>query len=147
MFVVDTNLFIYAVHKESKYHQKARRLIQDWQKRALPWHSTWSIFYEFLRVVTHPAVFAAPLNAKQAASFLESLMESPGFSLLSPTEKHRFYWKQALEATSHIRGNLWHDAHIVVLMQEHGITEIQTADADFHRFEGIKVKNPLKIKS
>ena len=30
-----------------------------------------------------------------------------------------------------------------VLMREHGITEIRTADADFHQFRFLTVVNPL----
>ena len=41
-------------------------------------------------------------------------------------------------------GNIVHDLHIVALMTEHGIPEIRTADADFHRFRGLRVVNPLE---
>lgn len=143
MFVVDTNIFIHAVHKESPHYKTARRLICAWQKEELPWHSTWSIFYEFLRVTTHRSVFASPLNSKQASDFLESIFQSPGFSLLCASDGHEVYWQKVLQENSSIRGNLWHDAHIVALMKEHGIEQIQTADTDFHRFKGIKVRNPF----
>ena len=42
-----------------------------------------------------------------------------------------------------IRGNVVHDMHTVVLMREHGITEIRTTDADFHQFRFLTVVNPL----
>jgi len=36
-------------------------------------------------------------------------------------------------------GNLAHDLHIAVILREHGVSEIITADADFHRFKGFRV--------
>lgn len=40
-------------------------------------------------------------------------------------------------------GNVVHDLHIAALMVEHGVTEIRTADTDFHQFEFLRVRNPL----
>ena len=42
-----------------------------------------------------------------------------------------------------LAGNLLHDAHTVALMREHGVRSIVTRDADFHRFPGIDVRDPL----
>jgi predicted nucleic acid-binding protein len=38
---------------------------------------------------------------------------------------------------------LIHDAHIVALCLEHGVSEIITGDRDFSRFAGLKVVNPF----
>lgn len=114
MFVVDTNFLIHAAHQESDQHKKALAILKQWQRQEPSWHSTWSIFYEFLRATTHRAVFRKPLKAKQAQSFLQSLLDSPGFSLLLPTEKHSFYWQSFLEKQDGLSGNLWHDAHIAI---------------------------------
>jgi predicted nucleic acid-binding protein len=45
-------------------------------------------------------------------------------------------------AASGAAGNHVSDGHIVALMREHGIDEIVTFDADFHRFEGVRVVTP-----
>ena len=36
-----------------------------------------------------------------------------------------------------------HDLHTATLMREHGVSEIRTADADFHQFAFLDVINPL----
>ena len=41
-------------------------------------------------------------------------------------------------------GNLFFDIRTAVLMREHGIRVIYTADTDFLQFEEIEVINPLK---
>mgnify|MGYP003598066054 CR=1 FL=1 len=43
-----------------------------------------------------------------------------------------------------LRGSIWHDVHIVALMQEHGIKEIYTLDTGFYKIKEIKVLNPLE---
>jgi predicted nucleic acid-binding protein len=40
-------------------------------------------------------------------------------------------------------GNLFHDIQTAVLMREHGVREIVTADSDFLQFRFLKVTNPL----
>jgi predicted nucleic acid-binding protein len=42
-----------------------------------------------------------------------------------------------------LTGNLVHDAHTAALMLEHGVRAIYTRDTDFHRFQGIEVRDPL----
>ena len=41
-------------------------------------------------------------------------------------------------------GNLVSDAQLVALMYEHGIRTIWTRDRDFRKFDGIRVRDPLK---
>jgi hypothetical protein len=47
-------------------------------------------------------------------------------------------------AESGAAGNHVRDAHIAALCREHGIEELLTADADFHRFAGFRVTNPFR---
>ena len=35
------------------------------------------------------------------------------------------------------------DAHTAALMREHGVRVVYTRHADFHRFPGIEVRDPL----
>lgn len=144
MFVVDTNILLHAVRRESTHHETAITLIKKWQREATPWHSTLGIFYEFLRVSTHRAVFRNPLKADQAISFLNAFLTSPNFTLLEHHKEHFSLTKKLIDENPHLSGNIWHDVHTIILMQEHGIQEIITADSDFHRFTGIKVTNPLQ---
>jgi predicted nucleic acid-binding protein len=46
--------------------------------------------------------------------------------------------------------NQWrlaHDAHIAALIVEHGVGELWTADRDFPRFPGIRLRNPFNTQS
>ena len=144
MFVVDTNFLIEGAIEDYPNHLKVRELLESWRRGSTSWHCTWSIFYEFLRVTTHRQILPHPLTSEQVWSFLRLLLESPGFSMLLETSEHGAQIDELALSMGELKGNLWHDAHIVALMKENGIREIYTFDVDFHRFKGIRVINPFK---
>ncbi len=143
MFVVDTNLLLYAVNPDAEEHTHAYELIESWRRDDRRWYVTWNIVYEFLRVSTHHKVFGRPLSLRQAKEWIASLVRSPNVGVLSPTDRHLDVLAELSERHPRLRGNLVHDLHTVVLMREHGIAEIRTADADFHQFRFLTVVNPL----
>ena len=147
MFVVDTNLLLYAVNPDAAEHEQSYACIETWRRNDRRWYITWNIIYEFLRVSTHPKVFARPLALVQAKEWIESLVRSPSVGVLSPTDRHLDVLTELTVRHSRLRGNLVHDLHTVVLMREHGISEIRTADADFHQFKFLTVVNPLNVET
>jgi hypothetical protein len=143
VFVVDTNLLIYAAIREFPGHDKALRLVDEWRNSPESWLITWSIAYEFLRVVTHRAALPQPLTFTDAWSFIESLRASPWFGILVETERHAEVVRDLTLEYPRISGNRLHDLHIAALMREHGVVEIRTADIGFHQFKFLRVVNPL----
>ena len=143
MFVVDTNIMIYAAVEEFSEHDDARRLIEQWRRGSRSWFATWPILYEFLRVVTHRSVFERPLKLSDAWSFVDRLFEASSFSLLVETNRHGDVLAALMAEYPRITGNILHDLHTAALMKEHGVTEIRSADADFHQFRFLRVVNPL----
>lgn len=143
MFVVDTNLLLYAVNRDTDEHEQANALIETWRRDDRRCYVTWNIVYEFLRVSTHHKVFARPLTLRQATEWVAALTRSPNVGVLTPTDRHADVLAELTAAHARLRGNVVHDLHTVVLMREHGITEIRTADADFHQFRFLTVVNPL----
>lgn len=141
MFVVDTNVLLQAASKEFPNHKQIKTLLEAFRNRTLLWHSTWGIFYEFLRVSTHHAVFEKPLSARQAWDFLKNIFTSPSFSMLTETKNHDAIVESLIHQEP--KGNLWHDAHTVALMMENGIQDIYTFDTDFHRFKTVRVMSPV----
>jgi toxin-antitoxin system PIN domain toxin len=145
MFVVDTNVFVYAADKASAFHGPCRELLEKWRYRAAVWCVTWGILYEFLRVTTHPRVFRAPWSIANAWNFVEALLASPGLEVLGPTERHAKVATEVFDEIPHLSGNLLHDAHTAVLMREHGIRRIVTRDTDFQRFPFLESQDPLSL--
>ncbi len=143
MFVVDTNVLIYAADQESPYHLRCRELLEAWRTQLSAWYVTWPILYEFLRVSTHPRVFRNPWPAAQAWSFVEAVLAAPALGILIPGDRHAAVAAEIIRQVPHLRGNLMHDAHTAVLMREHGIRRIYTRDTDFHRFPFLEPLDPL----
>ena len=143
MFVVDTNIMIYSAVEEFSEHENARSLIEQWRRGTRSWFATWPILYEFLRVVTHRSVFERPLKLSDAWSFVDGLFEAPNFSLLVETNRHADVLAALIAEYPRMTGNIMHDLHTVALMKEHGVTEIRSADVDFHQFKSLRVVNPL----
>ena len=143
MFVVDTNLLIYAADEDSPRQARMQTLLAAWGSDPEAWFITWSVVYEFLRVATHRSVFAHPLTFADAWSFIESLRTSPSFGILVETERHAEVVRELTREYPHVSGNKLHDLHIAALMREHGVVEIRTADTDFHQYKFLRVVNPL----
>jgi uncharacterized protein len=142
-FVVDTNLLIYAANRDGQEHEQARLALSAWLAGPGPWAITWGIVYEFLRVVTHPRVFRQPLTAKQALAFLDPIFDSDLVSLLAPGERHEATLRSTISEYGAPTGNIFHDLNTAVLMREHGVAEIMTADMDFRKFSFLTVTDPV----
>jgi len=140
--VIDTNLLIYAVHASAPQHELARNYIES-QRQQGGFCVTWSILYEWLRVVTHPRVFSRPLSPAIARSFVLDLADDPRVDILRHTPNHARFLKEVLDMAPPLRGNLLHDAHIAAAMREHGIHTIATADQHFRLFPFLQIVNPL----
>ncbi|MBI3666069.1 MAG: PIN domain-containing protein [Acidobacteria bacterium] len=143
MFVIDTNVLVYAANSACPEHAVCRGLLDHARKGSLPWYLTWSILYEFLRVTTHPRVLGKPWAIQEAWRFVAAVLASPNVAALTETDRHSAVAAQILNEVPAVRGNLLHDAHTAILMREHGIRRIYTRDADFHRFSFLEVIDPL----
>lgn len=84
------------------------------------------------------------MQGAEAHLFIEALLDSRGIELLTPTPRHASVLSQTLREHPDIRGSLFHDLRIAVLMREHGVSRICTRDADFHKFPFLTVVDPLR---
>ena len=143
MRLVDTNILLYSANADFAEHGSAVQYLRDQREQGIPWTVSWPIIYEFLRVATHLRVFPKPLKPDQAFQYLADLFERDRVSILVPTERHREFLLRTVGELSRPAGNLFHDIATAVLLREHGIREIVTADSDFLQFSFLKVINPL----
>lgn len=144
VFVVDTNILLYAADRDAPEYATCRELLLNWRVQPSPWYLTWGIVYEFLRVATHPNVFRKPFPLAGAWQFVEGILASPSVALLTETEHHQRVADEVFNKVGDIRGNLIFDAHTAILMKEHGIKTIYTRDTDFNRFPFLDVVDPIQ---
>ena len=143
MFVVDTNVLVYAANVDAPEHSRCRELVEGWRSGRRPWYTTWAILYEFMRVVTHPRVLPHPWDAAAALAFIEAVLASPTHGVLVASERHAAIAGELIGLVPGMAGNLMHDFHTAVLMREHGLVRVYTRDADFRRFPFLEVIDPL----
>lgn len=95
----------------------------------------------FLRVVTSPRAFDAPMPIERALTAAEALRSRPNSVLVAPAERH---WKNfgRLCRDAGIKGNLVPDAYFAALAIESG-SEWITTDRDYSRFPGLRWRHPL----
>ena len=140
MRLVDANVLIYAVNEASAQHEAAR----FWLDQALGGEETvgfaWSVVLAFLRLTTHPAVFAQPLDPARATATVRAWTEQPTARLIDPTPRHLDVLSGLL-AEAGTATNLVSDAHLAALAIEHDAVLV-TFDADFGRFRGLRTERP-----
>lgn len=133
--IVDANVLLYAVDERSPHHRTAVGWLQSAlngvERVGLPWSS----LLAFQRIITHPRVSAAPLNAAAAWSFITDWLDAEQVWIPAPGPRHRQILGQLLVGNE-LRANLVPDAQLAALAIEHG-TPICSFDTDFARFSQI----------
>ncbi len=142
--VIDTNVLVYAAKSDAEFHTACKELLDRLIDNPSPNYLTWGTAYEFVRVVTHPRVYEVPWDPVNALSFIDNLLDTGNFFVLTETDRHLDVLTRTLEQSPGIRGSILHDIHTAVLMRENGIREIRTLDSDFYRFPFLTVVDPLR---
>ena len=142
MIAVDSNILVYAHREDSVWHEAAYASIAELAEGLAPWVIPWPCIHEFLAIVTHPRIYAPPTPLEKAMKQIEAWMESPSLTMVAETYD---YWiqLQSILHTGRVSGPQVHDARIVALCFQHGVSELWTADRDFSRFPGLNIRNPL----
>jgi len=141
VIVPDVNVLLYAYDTNSARHDVARawweRVLSDTEPVGLPWVTVLG----FVRITTHPRVFQSPMTVTEATAHVDEWFEQAVTRSLHPGERH---WAilSTLLRESRAAANLTTDAHLAALAIEYGGT-VYSSDADFRRFRGLKLENPL----
>jgi len=141
MIVPDVNLLVHAYHVKSAVHGPARRWWEDLMNGSDAVGLAWVVALGFVRLTTHRQVLERPLGVDVACRHVRSWLDQPPVSSLHPGPRHADLLFRLLEGLG-TAGNLTTDAHLAALAIEHQ-AELQSTDADFHRFAGLRWTNPL----
>ena len=141
MILPDLNLLIHAYNEGSPQHLPAKlwwgNQLNGTRAVALPW----IVILGFIRLSTHPKVFASPFSPAEALERIEEWLTLSHVFIPTPSERHFTILKSLLEKVG-AAGNLTTDAHLAALAIERGLI-LHTTDADFTRFPNLKWINPL----
>jgi toxin-antitoxin system PIN domain toxin len=141
-FGIDVNVLLYASDEGSAQHPRAaaflRRCAADGEVFCLAWLTVTS----YLRMATHPSIFARPLTPADAARNVEALMSLPHCRVIGELDGFWDVYRQ-VSADVPTRGNLVPDAHLAAVLRQHGIARLYTHDRDFRKFAFLDVRDPL----
>jgi len=141
-YSIDTNILLYASDQESVFHQKAKQFMESRGDEPDLLCLTWGILMGYQRIAFHPSIFRNPLSASEAWDNVESLLALPRCRVIAEQEGFSEEYAQITRLVG-VKGNLVPDAHLAVILRQHGVSRIYTADTDFRKFEFLEVINPL----
>lgn len=139
---IDANVLLYASDASSPNHSAALAVLETLAAGPEIVYLFWPTAMAYLRVATHPSVFARPLSLAEAIGNVETLLVR---SHVRTAGEGEAFWRRFRELADDARptGNLVPDAHLAALMVEHGVGTIVTHDRDFRRFRGITIEDPF----
>ena len=141
-YTIDADVLLYASDASSPVHARARELVQRLADGPEIAYLFWPTVMAYLRIATHPAVFARPLTPAEAIGNVEQLLARPH---VRTTGEQDGFWGRFRDVSDDAvpAGNLVPDAHLVALMLENDVRTIWTRDRDYRRFPRIDVRDPF----
>ena len=140
MILPDVNVLVHAHNTDSPVHEKARAWWDECLAGSIGVGLAWVTVLGFVRVTTHPKIFARPLRVDDVLRRLGSWTALPHVHFTDPGEGPFEALASALRRLGSA-GNLTTDAHLATLAIERGYI-LYSTDADFARVPGLKWKNP-----
>jgi toxin-antitoxin system PIN domain toxin len=140
VIIVDANLLLFAYDSASP-HQAAAA---GWLERTIAEEEVGlahSSVLAFLRIGTHPSVFARPMSRDDVFAVVQSWFDEPSVRAVNPTAQHWTVMRD-LATRGQAKGPLLIDAHLAALAIEHGAT-LCSVDRDFARFPGLRFVDPI----
>lgn len=139
--ILDANVLVYAVNRRAERHEDAARWLAARLSERYRVGFPWQTITAFLRIVTHPRLFARPLDPRTAWEQVAEWLDTPvAWIPEAGPEYGRILG--GLLAEHDVRGNLVPDAALAALAIEHGVA-LASADTDFARFRELRWQNPL----
>lgn len=140
LFVPDVNVLVYAFRADAPAHDA----YSSWLNGALGTDRIGvadAILNGFLRLVTHPRIFAEPAPMSSALAFVRGLVDAPNTQWLTQGATVWTQFDTLAADDSAVRGDLVADAHIAALcLTNRG--RLATRDRGFARFPGLKWFDP-----
>ncbi len=142
-YSIDANVLLHASNSSAPQCEPAQRFLAEKLAEPEMLYLAWPTAMAYLRIATHPRIFDAPLQPREALANLRELLAHPRVRALS--EKAGFLEAYAgLTGPWPVRGNLVPDAHLATILHQHGIRTLYTHDTDFKKFDFLDTRKPYE---
>ena len=142
MKIVDINLLIYAINKDTPHHSKAKRWLEASLSSDEPLGFAWIVISGFLRIITNSSIMPKALDSEIALDLVDEWLDQPPSQIIVPAGQHWSILKELLMPLG-TAANLTSDAHLAALAIEYG-ARLYSSDNDFSRFEALRWTNPIE---
>lgn len=143
---IDVNVLLYASDAGSPLNAKALAFLESCAAKPEVCCLAWITLMGYLRMATHPAIFARPLTPREAARNVQAVLDLPHCRVIGEDDGGEgSFWRTYLEVTAEVpaRGNLVPDAHLAAILRRNGVATLYTHDRDFRKFSFLDVRDPL----
>lgn len=131
----DVNVLVAAYRTDAERHAEVLDWLEDAVNGPEDVGLSDAVATGFIRVVTHPKIFAVPTPLEQALTQIEALWSASGVVRVAPGRSFPMTFARLCRAAD-VRGNLVaHAAHAATAVDA-GATWV-SLDRDFARFEGL----------
>jgi uncharacterized protein len=141
-YSLDVNVLLFASDRSSDRYETARSFLDSCAAGPEVLCLAWPTLMAYLRIATHPRIFAEPLSPDEALGNIKALIALRHVRTVSELDGF-------LDAYTHVagdipvRGNLVPDAHLAAILFQHGVRTLYSNDRDFRKFEGLDVRDPF----
>ncbi len=142
MKIVDINLLIYAINKDTPHHTKAKKWLELSLSSDEPFGFAWIVILGFLRIVTNGRIMPSPLAPEVAIETVDDWLRQPPALTVAPSHQHWAIFKEILMPLG-TAANLTSDAHLAAIAIGHG-ARLYSTDNDFSRFQSLRWTNPIE---
>ena len=142
-FAIDVNVLLHASDSTSPCHERAAASLRSMITGGEICYLAWPTVMSYLRIATHPQVFAAPLSPAEAEGNIDRLLSLPHVRCAAEGDG---FWPGYRQLCRDVpaRGNMVPDAHVAAILQLHGIRTLSTRDRDFAKYAFLRVIDPCQ---
>lgn len=140
LFVPDVNVLVYAFRGDSAFHDECAAWLNATLRSDRVGLAD-TIHSGFVRIVTHPRIFAEPTPTALPLEFAHCLAHAPRSDWLRQGSAPWDAFEKLAQTDAGVRVNLVPEAHIAALCTTNGAA-LATRDRGFARFPGLKRVEP-----
>ncbi len=137
----DVNVLVDAYRDDAVHHTRVAAWLARSVSDAEPLGLTDAVLAGYVRIATHPRIFARPTTVSAAVGHVRSLLDDPGTVRVVPGASYPHEFERLCLAVD-ARGALVSDVAHAALAIESGATWY-TLDRDFARMPGLRWRSPL----